>query len=153
MGTDLTRPGEAGPLRVESSKDIAFWLDCCERDLAGKRIRSEARRAELRKRVQSYKKQLAIAKGYEAECDRVRLASGLRAAQKRESDAAQALTNHVDAIMGTPETSMTGIMIKAQAMAAWSRVPLCGLFVVQAREWGPKFGASIVRLAAEGGAS
>lgn len=151
-GNDLIRPGEARPLRVESSKNIAVLLDCFERNLAGKRIRSEARRACIAAKIETLKKEFAIAKQYEAECARVLQASGLRAAQERESDAAHALSNHVDAIMGTPETSMAGIMIKAQAMAVWSKFPRCGIFVVQAREWGPKFGAAIVRLS-EGGAA
>ncbi|WP_394888874.1 hypothetical protein ACG873_27405 [Mesorhizobium sp. AaZ16] len=119
-----------------------------ERQIAGKRIKSEARRADIRNKLKDTKRQLAFAKKYEAECARILKASGIRAAQTREAETAKALTAHVDAIMALSETSMAGIMIKAQAMSAWGKCRmtsgLCGL--LEARKWGPKFAASIIRL-------
>jgi hypothetical protein len=79
-------------------------------------------------------------------------ASGIRAATQREIRATRALADHVDAIMALLEKSMTGVMIKAQALALWCKLPLHNrnIALLQALNWGPLFGASVVRLS-EGG--
>jgi hypothetical protein len=151
-GWGVTRPGEEKPLRVWSAKDLAWDVSFHERQLAGKRIRSEERRASIRGKLKDLRLKIAIAKKYEAECARIQKASGIRAAQAREAETAKALTAHVDAIMELAETSMAGVMIKAQAMSAWGKCRmtsgLCGL--LEARTWGPKFAASIIRLSERG---
>lgn len=151
-GWALTRPGEATPLHVLTAKEFGWDIEFHERQLASKRIRSEKRRASIHGKIKEIERKITIAKKYEAECARIEKASGIRAAQQRETAAARALTQHVDAIMAQQETTMGGLMIKAQAMSAWSNVPRCGLFLSYAGEWGPKLGASIIRLS-EGGAA
>jgi hypothetical protein len=141
------------PRYILTANDLRWELADHENLLAGKRVRSKERRARAHKQAKEIRRLIPIAKRYQAECARIRDASGISAAYKRETAAGKALTTHVDAIMSQQETSMAGVMIKAQALAAWSNVPYCGLFSFEVREWGPKFGASIIRLAAEGGES
>jgi hypothetical protein len=151
-GGALTRRGEERPLHIRSEQDLVWWLRQCERDLASKRVKCEKRRAGLRRDVKELKQQISIAKKYEAECARIEKASGIHAAGKRETTAAIALTKHVDAIMAQPETSMAGLMIKAQAMSAWQNADISIIGLIEAKAWGPSFAASLIRLS-EGGAA
>ncbi|HEV2898828.1 MAG TPA: hypothetical protein VGX71_13530 [Pseudaminobacter sp.] len=150
-GGSLTRRGEERPLRVRSEQELVWWQGQCEGDLASKRVKCEKRRARLRQSVKELKQQIRIAKKYEAECARITTASGIRAGEKRETTAAIALTKHVDAIMAQPETSMAGLMVKAQAMSAWKSADISIIGMLEAKAWGPSFAASLIRLS-EGGA-
>jgi hypothetical protein len=147
--------GADGKFRTfKGAPELNEWKNMMERDLGRKQIKCEKRRAHIRASIANHERQIAVAEKYEAECDRIVQASGIRAATRREVNAVKALANHVDAIMTLPETSMTGVMVKAQALALWGKMPSHdqNIALFQALNWGPMFGASVVRLS-EGGAA
>lgn len=63
-----------------------------------------------------------IALRYEAECDWITKAANYRGSWEATHETAQALAQHITNLMEQPETTMAGVIIKAQAMAAWGRV-------------------------------
>ena len=90
----------------------------------------------------------ALALDYEAAKERVLRASGYSAANARLQAARKALSEVVGAIMAQPEQSMTGIIIKAQALSLWGRNPQ-HILHVPAWEWPHQFAASVLRIAGE----
>jgi len=65
---------------------------------------------------------IAPARDFWAEVDRITDASGIEAAQAAKADAVQGLHDLVEATMAAQETSIAGVVIKAQALTAWGRV-------------------------------
>lgn len=88
------------------------------------------------------------ARAYWAEVDRIKNASGIEAAQKAQTEAREALQELVGRIILFREKSVTGLIIKAQAMQAWGEVPAlyqqCNL---QAIQWAEALTATVLRQA------
>ena len=91
---------------------------------------------------------IPLAERYWAECDSIKSTSGYEAATALLTAARTALCARVDAIMRAPETSLMGVVIKAQALEAWSEVgPLFRALSPGADKWGGMIAASIMRQA------
>jgi hypothetical protein len=131
--------------------DFAFRIDRIDGDMRRKRskhpltvdglLQMEAERAVL---VDG----LAAAREYEAAKEQVLSASGYAAAAARRTAAHKAVGEVVGAIMAQPETTMAGIIIKAQALSLWGRNPQ-RIFHIPAWEWPHQFAASVLRIAGD----
>jgi hypothetical protein len=96
----------------------------------------------------------AKALAYEAEKQRVLQASGWEAADARFKAAEAALGDTVAAIMAQAESTMAGIVIKAQALAFWGRLdPLTRMGIgggaLSVTQWEAQFAASVLRIASQ----
>lgn len=65
---------------------------------------------------------LPLARTYTAEIEKLREQSGYKPARERQEAAYEALRDHVNEIMAADATTMEGVVIKAQALQAWSHV-------------------------------
>lgn len=102
--------------------------------------------AQLEIEAALYGDKAALAAAYEAECERVRKASGYAEAVARDKAAFHALAALVGAIIATPADTMAGVMVKAQALAAWEAEPL-HIAHVQSWGWSGAFAADVLRIA------
>lgn len=89
---------------------------------------------------------VALAAEYEAECARVRKASGYAEAMSRSKAAFDALAATVGAIIAAPAATMAGVMVKAQALAAWEAEP-AHICHVESWKWGGAFASEVIRIA------
>lgn len=86
------------------------------------------------------------ARFYWSEVDRITAASGIEAAKQAKEEARRALHALVSEIMTEKETSIAGVVVKAQALAAWGSIdPFYQLTNVQAPEWAANIAAAIMR--------
>lgn len=92
-----------------------------------------------------------IARAYWSEVERITAASGIKEAQAQEIETREALHKLVNSIVMHRESSITGLVIKAQAMQAWSKVErwdrICN---VEGAVWADEIAATIIRQAASG---
>ncbi len=88
------------------------------------------------------------ARAYWAEVERIKSASGIEAAKAQEAETREVLHALVGAIVMKRETSITGLVIKAQAMQAWSKVGKWHRVLnIDATAWADEMAATIVRQA------
>ncbi len=88
------------------------------------------------------------ARDYWAEFDRIVEASGIEGAKDRVSETRDALHAAVSAIMATEERSMAGVVIKAEALHAWSCVEYFHKALnPDACKWSDQMAAAIMRQA------
>jgi hypothetical protein len=153
----LVRPGEEWSLRIRTCEDIDWYLTRAKSILKGKTINKRPvgglpDRAAWEDALDDLAAQYTAASKYEAEKARIHKASGFVAANTRQRKATAALVAIIDQVMAQPETTMAGIVIKAQALTAWSLVTDWErLLTINSHAWGPALGASVLRLAgAEG---
>lgn len=86
------------------------------------------------------------ARQYWSEAERITASSGIDPAQQAQRDAERALHALVSEVMAEPERTITGVVIKAQALTAWSAVDRVGqLTNIEAPEWAASLAASIMR--------
>lgn len=110
--------------------------------------------AWMEKRAQETEADAALSEMYCAERARVRKASGIMAARAKERDARLAFVSHVSSIMEIEPSTMAGVIVQAEALAAFSAVPALqrsGDFSLKALQdlpaWGERLAASILRIA------
>ncbi len=147
------RNGE-DPLRRQTADDLE-WLSSQER------LEKNLRRKKSPKSIAEVKRWHArichaykLAKAYEVEHERVVQASGYREAVERKSQALQALGEVVVEIMKQPDGTMSDVMVKAHALAAWGKVDYVGrlrelTICGDDQHWGSMLAASIMRLSAD----
>lgn len=96
---------------------------------------------------------LASLDAYEAECEAIRNASGIRSAQKSEQVARDTLLAHVRAVMALEPATMAGVLIQAEALEAVADVPAAQRITWQGNSvrfqegYGERIAASILRIA------
>lgn len=89
---------------------------------------------------------IAPARAYWMEAERITAASGIDSAQKAKKEARDALRAIVGAIMATEETTIAGVIIKAQALTAWGHVEiLYQALNMQGQEWAESLAGAIMR--------
>lgn len=85
---------------------------------------------------------------YEADKAMVLAASGLSAAKDRRDASIDAIERLITSIMQTPETSMAGVIIKANALSAWGRIDKLRALLPELKHgWGAALAASLIRIA------
>jgi hypothetical protein len=78
--------------------------------------------------------------------ERIETASGLDAAEAAKEKARLALRAHVTATMAAPETTIAGVVIKAEALTAWANVDTFErLFNPKGPDWAEGLAAAIMR--------
>ncbi|MBB6465590.1 hypothetical protein HNQ96_001448 [Aminobacter lissarensis] len=162
-GTDVIERGITGH-GIEHRDQFGDWRsqriwtdetlqECFDRADKYARSRSERVRNKWTATRDEYAALLPVAKRYEAKCERIRIATGYNAAKTRNNAARAELIDLVGSIMGQPERTMDGIIIKAQALSAWSKVDRTYRALnLNALEWSGQFAASVLKVAT-GGAS
>lgn len=104
-------------------------------------MKSAAAWAERSKRC------IPVARDFWAEVDRLTAASGIKGAQEREANTQNALAAHVGAIMEAEALTMAGLVVKAQAMDAWSVVgPFHRALHPNANKWADAIATAILQL-------
>jgi hypothetical protein len=89
---------------------------------------------------------IAPARAYWSEVERVTAASGIEAAQQAETEARDALRQLVGEIVTYDERTITGLVIKAQAMTAWGEVGAAHrAFHVDAMKWSDAMTKTIIK--------
>ncbi len=89
---------------------------------------------------------IAPVRAFWAEVERINEASGIKAAQAEQTATRDALQGLVSRIVLFQERTVTGLVIKAQAMQAWSNVGnFYRLLNLEATAWGDEMAATIVR--------
>lgn len=134
---------------VGTSARFATRRDDCLKAIDRKRPRhplSPAEIAELQAMAADYSEKAVLAAAYEGSCERVREASGYREAVDRDNAAFQALAAIVAEIIATPAETVAGVIIKAQALAAWEAEP-AHIFHVASWNWPGAFAAEVIRIA------
>lgn len=86
------------------------------------------------------------ARAYWSEVDRITKASGIEAATAKREAALESFREQVDKIMGTEDWTITGAVIKAQALAAWGEVDrFMVIFNARGHVWAKELSSSILR--------
>lgn len=93
---------------------------------------------------------LQAAKDYHGTTSELRDRCGYRLAEQADKAARNALIGHVGAIMAEPPTTMAGVIIHAQALAAFGKVEtFFRVCETTAWPWASSFAASVLRIAGE----
>lgn len=151
----MFRKGASKCLVIYTCDDLDWYLNRAKSIVKGKTIDKRPvaglpNRAAWEEGLDRLVAERTAAAKYEAATARILKASSYKAANERKRAAAKALIEAVDSIMAAPETTMAGVMIKAQALASWGLVNDWQMhFTTQAAAWGPSLGASVLRLAGE----
>jgi len=94
---------------------------------------------------------LPLSRDYTAEIERLRSESGYEAAAGRKVAAMEALRDHITRVMETDAATMEGVVIKAQALLAWSQVDWPFKAVnFDGATWAEELAGAILRQAGEG---
>lgn len=153
----LTRPGRQWPVPVITAAEIQHDIDGIRLALRRKRrdafgpinwrgIKLVPDQWELD--LAERGKLLAIAEQYEADKAAVLDASGYVLAHARTKAARRALGDLVAEIMAQPDATMLGVVVKAQALAAWGNTDLLTRWSTpESHRWEGQLAASVLRLA------
>ncbi len=148
-GGGLTRRGEENCFGVWKTENIESHIRVHEGDIA--RILKTRRQNRLGwhvDRLNEAREALPKARAYWKKCARIRKTCGYEAAYDRKHAAMDALRDHVNTIKCAEERTMMGVVIKAQALKAWSNVEQWyrGLNV-KGINWPTQMSAAIIRQA------
>lgn len=92
------------------------------------------------------KASIVQARDYWVEVERITAASGIVAAEKAKTDARDALRDLIEATMSTEENTLSGVVIKAQALTAWAKVePFYQAVNPRAQAWACNLAQTIMR--------
>ena len=134
---------------VLSAKFLTSKRDDCLRAIRRKRPKhqlSGAEIAELETLAADYSEKAALAAVYETERERVRAASGYGEAVARCEAAFDAMSKLIGEIVATPATTMAGVIIKAQALAAWEADPQA-ISNISSWSWPGAFASEVLAIA------
>ena len=156
-GGALYRKGEERPRQLIPASTYEWEIKRARWALKGNKLEKrkiqglnrEQWEAELTEAERLY----PVAAHYEAEIARIAEESNYEAAWKNTAATVEALEIHVATIMNQPDSTMHGLIIKAQALAAWGRVKgFHKLAFRHGQEWPGQIAAASLRHA-EGGAA
>jgi len=142
------------PRYVNTADDYRREIDELQKKLRRSRPKhplSASEVADIEAAISMARGNLELASTYEAAKEGVKAASGIEAAIARRRTTQEALAELVGKIMAQPEQSMAGVLIKAQALAAWGNNPFHD-FHVAGTEWPQRLAFAVLRLAKEGAA-
>lgn len=147
------RKNEKEP-RVVLSQSEATWRYRAARDaLANKSLLRRGKlhgrtRAEWERHLAEAKPLAELAEAYYGECKRIREDLKWDTVWRDASAKATALGDILTKITEAEARTMEGVLIKAQALTAWSEVDgTSRMFHPGQPDWGPKFAADVIRLA------
>ena len=144
-------PGSPRPMSVHTAAELERDAVRIERDMKRKRPRHpltadqllamDAKRAMLLDKA-------GLARAYEAKRVAWLKASGFEPARARKEAAEKAMEALASSIMSVPETTMAGVLIKAQTLSLWHAYPLASLMDCT-KGHALKLANSILRIAGE----
>ena len=100
-----------------------------------------------RTQMERYEKALPLSCWYVAEIERIRATSGYSEAKTAETAAKEALKEHVGEIMSTEPRGMEGVVVQAQALAAWQAIGSVAAMDFETVEWSGKLAEAILQKA------
>lgn len=149
----IIREGNESALSVITTDDLQWYIDRAQRVLKGKTIDGRKiaglTRPEWEESLEDDLATYAIAERYEAECNRIREASGYGPALAAYRDARTALMRLISDIMAQSERTMTGVIIKAQALSLTGEDDLFLDVAIPGRKWASELSASVLKIAGE----
>lgn len=151
LGNGIHMPwGRNGVTRVHHLGKPEYFEQAAASEWAKyeRKMQTKSQRGAAHHRFWAEKDTAAIqpAQEYWSEVARLTEASGIEEAKKAETDARNALQDLVNRIVLFQEMSITGLIIKAQAMQAWSEVDTCWrLFNPHSYEWADAMAETIMR--------
>ncbi len=151
----IDRHGMDRVSHIHRSADIRLQVDYWSKSV--RRARTDKSRQRAIEQRDYWQGLIDAATAYEAECDRIRTASGYTAARQRQDAALDAMADHVLQILRLEPHTMAGVIIQAQAIEAADRAGLSRLTIVTAeikagRSYGQFLASSLLRVA-EGAAA
>ena len=124
----------------------AEWLRCQAEARAKAATKSQRGLKFATKWAERHRAAIAPSAAYWAEVERITAASGFEAAQAAEKDAREALRALIGAIMATDEATISGVVVKAQALAAWGEVDyVYRAYNPEGHDWAANLATSIMR--------
>lgn len=150
----IETPGRRGILAVidlgtpESFQSQADYYN----GLAARKAKTKSQRGMKQHQQWAERERAAIApaRAYWSEVARIKTGSGIDEATAQRTVTLDALHSHVDAIMRADDWTITGAIIKAQALGAWSEAArFARAFNVDGPAWADLLAASILRRAGD----
>lgn len=141
-------PGGFGQIvEIGSPEDFARSAESNEAEYQRRMGFKSQRGAKFSKqRAERDRAAIPLSEAYWSEVERIKEASGVDTAKEAQAAARDELQALVDQIMKTPETTIAGVVIKAQALEAWSSVDkFWRTFNLQGVDWAESLAASIIR--------
>ncbi len=89
-------------------------------------MKNPVRTKFFKDKIREHRKDLPLAVIYEKECARFKATCGYEAATDAAAKSEKALHSHINAIMLEPSKTMTGVVIKAQALCGWNEAEYMG---------------------------
>lgn len=117
QGRPVMRPGEQYARRLYSLEDLAWHVDYMARRV--KKARTAKTLAFALKALAKIKHDLRLGQEYYREIERIKEASGLRAAKARVEAAKGEIYRLGEAIMAMPPSSIACLTVKAEAVELW----------------------------------
>ena len=147
------RKGEEKPRRVILRSHARFKRDQAADALAHKRMAKHGKlygrdRAAWERQYEMAKPLAELVESYYAECDSLRAELDHDGAWKDTRAKSRVLSELITSIMALEERTMEGVMVKANALAAWGCVDV--LWTPGMQDWGPRFAAAVLRQANAG---
>jgi len=153
-GGGMFRKGEVRPRQLISASSFRYDTKYAKRVLNGNKLEKSKidglNRQEWEVRLVQLEKAQALAARYEAEIKRIKSSVDYEAVWRATHAARDALEDHIAAIMNEPEQTMTGLIIKAQALEAWGQVKGYKIPFRHGEAWPEQIAASILRMARSG---
>lgn len=148
-----TEWGKGGLMRVQELGTPEHFAQSSHREWANyeRKMQTKSRRGAKTAKHWAERDGALIepAREYWSEVDRINEASGIEAAMAARSEALEALRELVGQIVLFRERTVTGLIIKAEAMQAWETVePFHRMTNVDAQAWGEAMTATVLRQAA-----
>ena len=155
-GQGIIRPGHQyckSVLTAEECRDqVAYIEDVLTKTLPKAKRWRAAGRAEWEASLVEWQERHRLAVDYEQEKAAILELSAYRHAADAVSAARSTLERTVTEIMAQPESTMSGVIIKAQALAAWGKVDqFSRFFHVNSTVWGTELANAVLRLAGKAG--
>lgn len=139
------------PRSVQTADYFAACLKGRQGDLVRKRPKHPLTAldvVQIEMEIGLLRDKVALAKAYEVERARVIAVSGIEPSQARLDAATDALATLIEQIIVADETTMAGVVIKAQAIEAWQEVAGWHRLLPSLKgAWGAKLASAILRIA------
>lgn len=126
LSKQFREPGKKTCFQIETVERLSEFLQRFkDNPPTGRTEKSLARNRKLRAEYMAkLRRQITLARAYEAETARIRKASGIEAANQRIKDAKSAYKNVVGAIAAAQPSNFADLRIMASALAHWNETTL-----------------------------
>lgn len=154
-GTGITRDCEQRPHGIHTTQSLTCRLDRAKKVLKGRSIDKRKieglSRPEWEAELAETNTVYSAAELYEADCQRIRDASGYDKAREAYKRATADVARIISSIMAQPAHTMAGIVIKAQALSLSGEGWVLFEDFSAGINWAAEFSTSVLKIAGENG--